>query len=240
MHLGEQRNEQVGHTVAFDHGDDSCRAQQPLQRRPFKRRAKPRNRHERTGAASRETLDRFIPGRHLGRGLQRIVDTAAARGAADACHDVAITGVDRVSGAKRARELQPFWNDIDRNDGGAAGDPRGHHGRQAHTAGTEHRQRRSRSCPQGIQHRAGTGLHAAAQRRRELERQGVRQAHDIALRRQRMSGERRLLEERAMDSGALRIAQRGRSVGARPAKLQFMAVFAVRRFPLVAPRAMAA
>ena len=105
-------------------------------------------------------------------GLQAGLDAAAGQ-LADRLHRVDVVGVDHVGGAELLRQRQPSGAHVDRDDRRAAADDRRHHRRQPDAAGAEDGQRRAGQRAQDVDDAARAGLHAAAERRDDLERDVV-------------------------------------------------------------------
>ena len=85
-----------------------------------------------------------------------------------------------VRRAELARELEPRGHAVDADDRPAAGDDAGHHRGEPDGAGAEDGERAAGRRPQRRPAPAGAGLDAAAERRRELERDRVGELDDVA------------------------------------------------------------
>ena len=92
---------------------------------------------------------------------------------------------------------------VDRDDRIAARDLGRHQRRQADRPDAEHRKGVARLRLHRIEHRAGAGLAAAGERPEQIERGITAHLHDEALVGDGVGGERRLLEERAVDRRAV-------------------------------------
>ena len=129
---------------------------------------------------------------------------------------------------ERPCQRKPRLVHVDRDNRLASGYFGSHQGRQADGAHSEYRERISRFWPHRIKYGAGTGLSAAGEWSKELERGVFPDLHNVTFVGDDVSCERRLLEESAVDGGAVLAHERG-TVGARAAHFQLAGVHAMKR-----------
>ena len=136
--------------------------------------------------------------------------------------------------AERAREIEPCRVDVDGYDRRRTDDRARHHRAQADGADAEHREALTGTHIERVHDRAGAGLKTATQRAEQFERDVARHDDRVALGRQRVRGERGLLEERTKDR-VLRCRQGGAAVAA-PARIAKTGCCGVDRVVLPSPR----
>ena len=111
--------------------------------------------------------------------------------------------VDHVRRPERPCQRKPRLVHVDRYNRLASGYFGSHQGRQADGARSEYRERISRFWPHRIKYGAGTGLSAAGEWSKELERGVFPDLHNVTFVGDDVSCERGLLEESAVDGGAV-------------------------------------
>ena len=158
-----------------------------------------------------------------GRGVGRVeaeIDAAAGH-AANLLRYALLVGVDRIGRSEFARQLEPFGHQVDRDDPLRPDQPRRDHRTEPDAADTEHRDRIAEPDLERLDHPAGTGHHAAAERAKLLERQVLVHLHGSACGHDRVAGKARLAEEMRVNGfPPTLIGQRGRTIESLAAKAQ--------------------